>query len=370
MTEVMRVALVGPLPPPFGGMANQTRQLARLLQLEGIEVGIVQTNAPYRPRAIENIRVLRAAFRLLPFLGSLWREVRRSGVVHVMANSGTAWYLLAAPAIHMAVALRKPVIVNYRGGLAREFLKSAPTWVLPTLRKATAVVVPSAFLETVFREHGIRTTIIPNVVDAATFHPAPAAVANRYHCHLVVARNLEPIYGIDLALRALKILKDCGIPVRLSVAGVGPEKENLTALVSELGIAGEVQFLGRLDVEAMACLYRTADLVVNPSRVDNTPNSILEALATGIPVVSTSVGGIPDLVQHAETAWLVSPESAKDLAAGIRTLLESPEICNRLSWNGALLANQCSWPQVKERWLMAYRQAITASRAVQDSSSA
>ena len=68
-----RIGLVGPLPPPYGGMANQTRQLARLLQLEGIQVELVQVNAPYQPAWAGKIRGLRAFFRLMPYLLRLWQ---------------------------------------------------------------------------------------------------------------------------------------------------------------------------------------------------------------------------------------------------------------------------------------------------------
>jgi hypothetical protein len=69
----MRLGLVGPLPPPNGGMAMQTLQLARLLEEEGLEVDLVQTNAPYKPKVISKIKGLRAGFRLLPYLLEIWK---------------------------------------------------------------------------------------------------------------------------------------------------------------------------------------------------------------------------------------------------------------------------------------------------------
>lgn len=86
--EGLRIALVGPLPPPAGGMAMQTRQLSELLAAAGAAVSIVQTNAPYRPAAIAGVPGLRALFRLLPYLAALWRQCGRADVVHLMANSG------------------------------------------------------------------------------------------------------------------------------------------------------------------------------------------------------------------------------------------------------------------------------------------
>ena len=89
----LRLAIVGPLPPPAGGMANQTRQLAELLRAERVDVTVVQLNAPYRPRFVGRLRGIRALFRLMPYLLSLWRAAGRVDLFHIMANSGWSWHL-------------------------------------------------------------------------------------------------------------------------------------------------------------------------------------------------------------------------------------------------------------------------------------
>jgi glycosyltransferase involved in cell wall biosynthesis len=99
----------------------------------------------------------------------------------------------------------------------------------------------------------------------------------------------------------------------------------------------------------MAALYRDADLLLNPSRVGNTPNSILEALACGVPVVSANVGGVPDLVEHCQTAWLVPPDSPQEMAAGISRVLGDARLRDMMTTNGLELAKRCSWPMVKEQ---------------------
>ena len=151
----MHIGLVGPLPPPSGGMANQTRQLVRLLQSEGLDVELVQTNAPYKPLWVGRLRGIRALFRLLPYLWQLWRTAGRVDLLHVMANSGWSWHLFAAPAIWVGWLRRTPVVLNYRGGEADEFFQKSFRWVRPSLARVAAVVVPSGFLAGVFRRRGI-----------------------------------------------------------------------------------------------------------------------------------------------------------------------------------------------------------------------
>jgi len=86
-SKAFRVTLVGPLPPPPGGMANQVQELAWRLKQEGYSVDVVQVNSPYRPHWVGRIRVIRAIFRLLPYLWQLWLQTSRSTVLHVFANS-------------------------------------------------------------------------------------------------------------------------------------------------------------------------------------------------------------------------------------------------------------------------------------------
>lgn len=355
-----RVLLVGPLPPPSGGMANQTRQLRQLLSSEGLAVALVQTNAPYSPAWVGHIPLLRALFRLVPYLARLWRATADVDVVHVMANSGWAWHLFAMPAVRIAKARHRAIVVNYRGGLAAEFLAKSARSVVATL-SGTLLAVPSGFLQQVFRRHGVEATIIPNVVDVERFRPATAARPWPPHDpHIVVTRNLEPIYGIDVGLRALGPVAERFPGLRVSIAGSGPDRASLEALAAQLGLSGRVRFTGRLELQQMVELYQSADVVLNPSRVDNTPNSILEALACGVPVVSTSVGGIPFLVRHRHTAWLAEPESPEALAAGMLEVLSDAGLRETLVANGLALARSCAWPAIREQWLAAYREARAA----------
>jgi glycosyltransferase involved in cell wall biosynthesis len=354
MTSPLRLLIVGPLPPPSGGMANQTLQLAGLLRREGVDVRIVRTNAPYRPGWVGAVPVLRAAFRLVPYLATLRAECRRAEAVHVMANSGLAWYLFAVPAIAAARRERRRIVVNYRGGLAAEFLARAADRVRRSLRDTT-LVVPSPFLREVFARHGMTAEIIPNVVDTTVFTPTPRrTVGSLAAPHVVVPRNLEHIYGIDLALRAFSLLRRTHPGARCSIAGTGPERARLQALAREFQVDGCTEFTGRLDVAGMVALYHSADVVLNPVRVDNTPNSVLEALACRIPVVSTSVGGVPHLVQHGVSALLTDPESPEALAEAVRQLADDEALRARLVAGGEALVANFTWERVRDRWLRAY----------------
>ncbi|RNE90222.1 glycosyltransferase [Marichromatium sp. AB31] len=350
-----RIVLIGPLPPPAGGMANQTRQLAELLRAEGLAVELVQVNAPYRPAWAGRLPVVRALFRLLPYLWRLWRAMGGGGVVHLMANSGWSWHLFAAPALLIARVRGLPAVINYRGGEAQIFLRAQARWVVPLMRRAAAIAVPSGYLRAVFAPYGLEAEVVPNIVDLERFAARAAAARHPEVPHLVVTRNLEAIYDNTTALRAFARIRARWPAARLTIAGTGPEAAALAAEARALGIAESVTFSGRLERAAMAALYAEADLMLNPSRVDNTPNSVLEAWASGVAVVSTRVGGLPYLVEDGVDAVLVAPGDPEALAEAACALLDDPPRRAALVAAGRRAAERFSWPAVRPLWLALYR---------------
>ena len=353
----LRVGLVGPLPPPAGGMANQTRQLAELLRGEQACVILTQSNAAYRPAFVGKLPLIRACFRLMPYLVSLWRAAGRTDVFHVMANSGWSWHLFSAPAIFVARARGVPVVVNYRGGGAAKFLQKSHWLVRLSMRRTSALVVPSAFLKEIFERFGMKAEIVPNIVDLSRFHPRarrPLVAA----AHLVVARNLEPLYDNATALRAFQIVHRHLAHARLSIAGSGPEETRLHELAASLGLSDAVTFVGHLDREAMAALYRDADLVLNPSLTDNMPNSVLEAMASGVPVVSTNVGGVPYIVEDGVTGLLVPPSDPERMAVAVLAVLDGSSLWARLSGAGVTEVRRYAWDRVAPLLADVYRRAI------------
>lgn len=356
----LRIGLVGPLPPPSGGMANQTLQLARLLGEEGAKVEIIQVNRPYSPAWIERLRGVRALFRMVPYIISLFTSAQRVDLYHVMANSGWSWHLFAAPAIWIAALRGKPVVINYRGGEADAFLQKSLGWVKPSMMRADALIVPSGFLKAVFGKYGIASEVVPNIINLSRFSSAGPAQASKRDVNpcILVARNLEPIYDNATALRAASIARKTVPGLRLVVAGSGPERALLEDLARELGMADAVTFTGRVDNADMAGLYRSADIMLNPSLVDNMPNSVLEALASGVPVISTNVGGVPYIVEHGKTALLVPPKNPEAMAAAITSLLADPEQATRLHEAGIEAVQQYTWANVRDRLLQTYQQVL------------
>ena len=353
----LQLLLVGPVPPPAGGMANQTRQLRELLQAAGAHVDLLPTNPPYSPAWVAGWPGVRALFRLAGYVGALWRSVAKVQVVHVMANSGWSWHLFTAPAVWVAWLRRVPVVVNYRGGEAASFLARSAWFVRPCIRRCARLVVPSGFLETVFSAHGMPAQVVPNIIDTQRFAPLPPGTP-RAPRQLLVARNLEALYGNDVALRAFVQVHQRHTDARLLIAGSGPQEAELKALARTLGVADAVRFTGLLDRDEMAQLLRTSTVSINPTRVDNMPNSVLEAMASGVPVVSTHVGGVPYIVKDGETALLVPPDDPAALATAVLRLLDDPAEAARLAAAALQQVQRYTWAQVAPLWADVYRSAL------------
>ena len=145
---------------------------------------------------------------------------------------------------------------------------------------------------------------------------------------------------------------------RMTIAGSGPQRAELERLAAELGVSERVRFTGRLDNSELPALYRTASVALNPSLSDNMPISLLEAMASGVPIVSTNVGGIPHLVEDGKTAVLVSPSSPSGMAEALCHLVAAPALARRMSIAATATATRFAWPNVRARLLGVYAAAI------------
>jgi len=172
---------------------------------------------------------------------------------------------------------------------------------------------------------------------------------------VLVARNLEPIYDVGTALRALAHVVAHGFDARMTVAGVGPERLALEDLARALSLRDRIAFVGRVEGDMIGALYRDADAMLNPSTVDNMPGSVLEAFASGVPVISTKVGGIPYIARDEVTALLVPPRDPVAMGDAMLRVVGDAALAARLARNGIEEAKRYAWPQVRALWLDEYR---------------
>ncbi len=343
------VLIVGPVPPPYGGMAVQARALERQLRTDGISTELMPTN-PKLPFFFARIKGVRSVIQTTVFTYNLVRALRRATVVHLLGASFWYFFLRVVPTVLLARLFRCEVILNYRGGEAPVFFARYYWLVRPVIRLAQFVAVPSAYLERLFKEYGFHPQIIPNFVDLEQFRFTPRQTVKP---HLLVARGLEPLYNIKMALESFRLVQKQYPDAHIDIIGGGSQEAELKRWVAAEGLNGVV-FHGSIANEEMPKYLERADILLNPSNADNMPINLLEAFACGIPIVSTRVGGIPDLVESEEAALLVEPGDYKSMAAKVEELLSQPEKVKKLTENAKSICDRYKWSSVRALWFKLY----------------
>jgi glycosyltransferase involved in cell wall biosynthesis len=166
-------------------------------------------------------------------------------------------------------------------------------------------------------------------------------------------RNFEAHYGVDVVLRTFAVIQQRFPDASLTVAGDGPSRKELHELAADLKLRN-IKFVGTVTRQRMAELYNEADCFLNGSRIDNQPLSILEAFASGLPVVTTNAGGIPDVVTGGVTALMVEMDDHEALARAAIDLIEQPELVGRITKEALKECRRYTWEAVRDEWLRAY----------------
>jgi len=217
-----------------------------------------------------------------------------------------------------------PSIGAIRGNLDSEMAASGRLLGSLGLRLPTALAANSASACVRARDAGARQAAVAMLPNAVAVPSGAEPRAAGKPPVLLTAGRLVPQKRVDRLLRALGMLRARGTPFRAMIAGDGPERAALASQSEALKLAnGSVAFVGRVD--DLSQHYLRADLLVLTSDHEGTPNVVLEAMAYGLPVVATRVGGVPEVVEHERTGILVERDDEAGLASALQRLIEDPQ---------------------------------------------
>jgi glycosyltransferase involved in cell wall biosynthesis len=355
----VRVCIVAPSLRYVGGQSVQAELLLRHWQGDpDIDISFLAVDPPL-PRALawaEGIPGLRTILREPIYFWHLWRGLKNVDVAHIFSASYWSFLLAPAPAAWFAKMKIKmktrgcKTLINYHSGEARNHFQRfrSARFVLSRVDK---IVVPSGFLVEVFREFGLPASAVANIVDLSQFGYRQRTPLRP---HLVCTRGFSPYYSVDVVVRAFARVKKEYPSAQLDLVGGGPLEADIRKLVADLNLPG-VNFTGVASRQEIGHYYDQADIFINASWLDNMPLSIIEAFASGTPVVTTSPECMPYLVEHERTGLLSPVGDEKALAANVIRLLRDPALATSLAQNAHHESRKYTWEAVRQQWVNTYR---------------
>lgn len=222
---------------------------------------------------------------------------------------------------------------------------------------AAAVVANSNGLRRLALEFmpGLDVRVIPNGIDAEKFHPSEKQSITKPIRLLTVCRLIRR-KRIDLLIEAVGHARTLGLDVRLNIAGEGNLMEPLKRLANELGVADSVFFMGRVPVEQMPQIYRDSHIFVMSSAHEGMSNAMLEAMASGLPIVTTRCEGVDELI--ANNGIVVETPQADQIADAIGFLANDKETYVRMAHAARERAALFSWSAVAEQYIRCYQETL------------
>ena len=304
--------------------------------------------------------------RLLDMLTTIWRRRNDFQVAQVDVFSGAAfiWAEISCSALRR---LDKPYILVLHGGNLPRFAARWPHRVRRLLQSAQIVTTPSHYLREQMAAYHPNLLRVPNAIELGAYR---FRLRQNPHPTLVWLRAFHEIYNPTLVPRVIHSLAADYPDLRAIM--IGPDKgdgslEHTRQIAAELGVGSRILFPGAVPKAETPAWLDQGDIFLNTSNVDNTPVSVLEAMACGLCVVSTNVGGLSYLLRDETDALLVQPDSVEAMAGAVRRLMAEPGLAERLSGNARVEASQYDWAAVLPQWESLLRSLCPSHGAVIES---
>jgi glycosyltransferase involved in cell wall biosynthesis len=375
--HTMKILLINyELPPIGGGAGNATFQIARALVKIGHEPTIL--TAAFKARSsiamVDGIRIhpiptLRKKpdqsnlFEMASFVFSAL--ARSPGIAQNLGIEATIVFF-TLPCGPIALKLKKinaiPYVISMQGGDVPRLVPSLDLLHLVLtpfrrriLRESTASVANSYGLKQLSEKTDpIDIKVIPNGIDSTFFTPAQIKIDDRSGPFTILfAGRFHEQKNIPALLQAARyLISSLQRNVIVHLVGDGPQKDKLITMANKSGIADKIQWYGWQDKERLRDLYRSADCFVNPSFYEGMPNTVLEAMACGLPVIASDVIGNQELVVNEKTGYLFPIREETILVERLRALVDDRMLAARLGQNGRKRAVDCfSWERTAQGYI-------------------
>ncbi len=373
-------------PPMGGGAGNATKQTAIELSRRGHHIDVVTSRLPAQSDVASdgNLVIYRVysrrqsihqagLFGAVSYVFSALFKVRRLAQVH---DYDVFHFYFGLPtgilALYVHWVLRKPYVVSLRGsdvpGYDNTRLYLRPLhWLLRPLSnfiwsRATFVTAISNNLKALAHNTSphLDIVVINNAVHQEIFQrerrmPRVGAVRLICVCRLVRRKGLEYL------IRAMQDLMESGI--RLEIVGTGEREAQVRSLIEDCGVDTHVSLAGYVPQEGLSDRYGDADIFVLPSLSESFGQVLLEAMSAGLPVIASSVGGIPEIVDHESGGLLIEPASSGAIVTAVKKLSNDPKRRHAMGvYNVQQVKTRFRWSAVAERYENLYYEALRSER--------
>lgn len=290
--------------------------------------------------------------RLGHMLYVLWMQRRPTDYVLIDTYSTQNFYY-AVLVSRLCLWLKLPYVPILHGGNLPQRLEQSPKLSQALFHKALVNVSPSLFLKQTFNSQGYDKVVhIPNTLSIKeySFKQRPIKTIK-----LLWLRSFSKIYNPMLAINVLKELKDKGVEAELIMIGPDTDGSLKQLIAFSQNHDLKVRFTGKLSKKEWITQSESYNIFINTSDFDNTPVSVMEAMALGLPIVSTNVGGMPYLIKHEKEGLLVNPDDVETMTRAIIKLYQDPGLVEALTRNARQKVEQFDWEVVKHQWFEVLR---------------
>ncbi|MBA7507586.1 N-acetyl-alpha-D-glucosaminyl L-malate synthase [subsurface metagenome] len=369
----MKIAILVPLFPPkwLGGTEIATYNIAKNLVTRGHEVRVITSlDESLSKETIEDgFHIHRISQQKLRFIGviSLWVKIFwllkkiNPDIVHAQSIG------MGMPAFLAKKLLRKPYVVWGRGSeVYLPWLYKKPVSKL-VLKSATAVIALTEDMKGEIQKICNReVSVIPNGIDLDRFQDLnPRTIreglkVNSDERLILFVGGLKPTKGLEYLIQAMSSISQSEMKMKLLLVGQGEERDRLEQLAKNLGLSSYVKFVGEVPYKEVPEYMAASDVFVLPSLSEGFPNVILEAMASGMPIVATRVGGLAEIIKDGDNGFLVEPGNPQQLAEKVLLILKDKELRERISRNNKEAAKEYSWEGIVDRLEKVYSDCFNA----------
>lgn len=371
-------------PPLGGGAGNATFYIFKeYSKISGLEIDCVTSSvdAAYRMEKIgEKVRIHRIpigkneknlhfqsqkdilvyAWKAYFFSRKIIRQAKRENrpydITHAFFSVPCGFMALLLKwesGIHYIVSLRGADVPGYSERFSVLYRILKPLVKLVWAR-ADSVIANSQGLKTLAlsSKPGQKIGVIYNGIDIQEFFPEYNRDEQVFN--ILCLSRLTPRKGVTYLIDAVHKLSKKYPGIKLKIVGEGDSKQQLVDQVKNLSLEDNVEFTGLIRHENLAPIYRKAHAFVLPSLNEGMSNVILEAIASGLPIVTTDTGGSKELVRDGVNGFIVKMKDSGDIAEKLERLITNPELCSSMSKESRKIAEGLSWEKVAKQYVDTY----------------